>query len=108
MAIFKFNYEHRGTSFFFNALFTSVTFAIILVFNDQLDKYLEQQKYFSDLAYKDFVSMLTENKEIKQTVLHEKKETISKNINIPKKAIASYGKSPTQGTKPSKLVLKNK
>ena len=48
MAIFKFNYEHRGTSFFFNALFTSVTFAIILVFNDQLDKYLEQQKYFRE------------------------------------------------------------
>ena len=48
MAIFKFNYAHRGTSFFFNALFTSVTFAIILVFNDQLDKYLEQQKYFRE------------------------------------------------------------
>ena len=47
MAIFKFNYEHRGTSFSL-MLFTSVTFAIILVFNDQLDKYLEQQKYFRE------------------------------------------------------------
>ena len=48
MALFKFNYKHRGTAFFFNALFTAVTFAIILVFNDQLDKYLANQHYFHD------------------------------------------------------------
>ena len=48
MALFKFNHKHRGTAFFFNALFTAVTFAIILVFNDQLDKYLEKQDYFHD------------------------------------------------------------
>jgi hypothetical protein len=46
MALFKFNYKHHGTAFFFNALFTAVTFAIILVFNDQLDKYLAKQHYF--------------------------------------------------------------
>ena len=44
MALFKFNQKHHGTAFFFNALFTAVTFAIILVFNDQLDKYLEKMK----------------------------------------------------------------
>ena len=48
MALFKFNQKHHGTAFFFNALFTAVTFAIILVFNDQLDKYLENQHYFLD------------------------------------------------------------
>ena len=48
MSLFKFNYKHHGTAFFFNALFTAVTFAIILVFNDQLDKYLEKQDYFHD------------------------------------------------------------
>ena len=48
MTLFKFNYKHRPTSFFFNALFTAVTFAIILVFNDQPDKYLANQHYFHD------------------------------------------------------------
>lgn len=68
----------------------------------------ESKKYVIELAYKDFVSTLIKNKEIKQTVLHEKEETTSKNINIPKKAIASYGKPPIQGTKPSKLIFNNK
>ena len=68
----------------------------------------ESKKYVIELAYKDFVSTLTKNKEIKQTVVHEKQGAPSKNINIPKKSIASYGKPPTQGIKPSQLVLNNK
>ena len=47
MAIFKFNYKEHTTAFFFNALFTAVTFAAILVFNDQVDTYLEKQHYFT-------------------------------------------------------------
>ena len=47
MAIFKFNYREHTTAFFFNALFTAVTFATILVFNDYVDKYLEEQHYFT-------------------------------------------------------------
>jgi len=48
MALFKFNYKEHTTAFFFNALFTAVTFATILVFNDKVDDYLEKQHYFSD------------------------------------------------------------
>lgn len=51
MALFKFNYENRKTAFFFNALFTAVTFTIILIFNDQVDKYLEKQKYFHEYTH---------------------------------------------------------
>ena len=47
MAIFKFNYKQHSTAFFFNALFTAVTFATILVFNDKVDDYLEKQHYFN-------------------------------------------------------------
>ena len=47
MAIFKFNYREHSTAFFFNALFTAVTFATILVFNDKVDDYLEKQHYFN-------------------------------------------------------------
>ena len=48
MAIFKFNYREHSTAFFFNALFTAVTFATILVFNDKVDDYLEKQHYFNE------------------------------------------------------------
>jgi len=47
MALFKFNYKDHKTAFFFNALFTAVSFAAILVFNDQVDTYLEKQHYFT-------------------------------------------------------------
>ena len=47
MALLKFNYKDHKTAFFFNALFTAVSFAAILVFNDQVDTYLEKQHYFT-------------------------------------------------------------
>ena len=47
MALVKFNYKDHKTAFFFNALFTAVSFAAILVFNDQVDTYLEKQHYFT-------------------------------------------------------------
>ena len=39
MAIFKVNNKHQGTSFFLNALFTAITFAVVLVFNDLIEDY---------------------------------------------------------------------
>ena len=39
MSIFKVNNKHQGTSFFLNALFTAITFAVVLVFNDLIDDY---------------------------------------------------------------------
>jgi len=40
--VFKFNQKDMNTAFFFNALFTAVTFAIVLVFNDFIeDEYTE-------------------------------------------------------------------
>ena len=41
MAIFYFNHNKPAVAFFFNAFFTAVTFAVILVFNDNVDKYLQ-------------------------------------------------------------------
>ena len=37
MALIKINNNNPTTAFFFNALFTAVTFAVILVFNDYVD-----------------------------------------------------------------------
>ena len=45
MAIFKFN-TNLFYCVFFNALFTAVTFATILVFS-KVDDYLEKQHYFN-------------------------------------------------------------
>ena len=42
MAIFYFNHKKPSVAFFFNAFFTAVTFAVILVFNDKIDDYLKQ------------------------------------------------------------------
>tara|TARA_Y100000310_G_C20066897_1_gene527554 strand:+ start:281 stop:538 length:258 start_codon:yes stop_codon:yes gene_type:complete len=41
MAIFYFNHNKPAVAFFFNAFFTAVTFAVILVFNDRVDEYLK-------------------------------------------------------------------
>ena len=35
--VFKFNQRDMNTAFFFNALFTAITFAIVLVFNDIIE-----------------------------------------------------------------------
>ena len=45
--ILNLDYTHHNTSFFFNSLFTATTFAIIFVFNTELDRYLEKQTYFA-------------------------------------------------------------
>ena len=37
MVLIKINNKNATTAFFFNALFTAVTFAVILVFNDYVD-----------------------------------------------------------------------
>ena len=37
MSLIKINNNDMTTAFFFNALFTAVTFAVILVFNDYVD-----------------------------------------------------------------------
>ena len=37
MSVIKINNNDMTTAFFFNALFTAVTFAVILVFNDYVD-----------------------------------------------------------------------
>ena len=46
MALFNFNIKHHRTRFVLNSLFNSLTFAIILVFNDVIDDYLEQIPFF--------------------------------------------------------------
>ena len=51
MAVFYFNHKKPSVAFFFNAFFTAVTFAVILVFNDNIDDYLKQ------LTIKIFASM---------------------------------------------------
>jgi hypothetical protein len=40
MVFFKVNNKDTHVAFFFNAFFTAVTFAVILVFNDFVDDYL--------------------------------------------------------------------
>ena len=44
MALIKINNKNIATAFFFNALFTAVTFAVILVFNDYIDDELKHIK----------------------------------------------------------------
>jgi len=46
MALFNFNIKHHLTHFTFNSLFTAITFAIILVFNDIIDYHLRKTDYF--------------------------------------------------------------
>ena len=42
MALYKVNHNNPSIAFFFNALFTAVTFSVILVFNDYVDDYLHK------------------------------------------------------------------
>ena len=46
MPLFNFNIKHHRTHFIFNSLFTAITFAIILVFDDIIDQHLENLPYF--------------------------------------------------------------
>ena len=51
------DFKHHHTSFFFNSLFTATTFAIIFVFNDYLDRFLEKQNYFDGKRHP-FIKMM--------------------------------------------------
>ena len=51
MVLIKINNKSISTAFFFNALFTAVTFAVILVFNDYtIDSYFSNGKRQGGLA----------------------------------------------------------
>ena len=43
--IFKLNHKHHSSAFFFNALYSAVIFAVVLVVNDHIDEYLDKNDF---------------------------------------------------------------
>ena len=42
------NHKNHNNAFFFNALYSAVIFAVVLIFNDYVDKFLDKKKEFKD------------------------------------------------------------
>ena len=45
LPIFKLNHKHHSSAFFFNALYSAVIFAVVLVVNDLIDEYIDKNKF---------------------------------------------------------------